>query len=157
MAYMNRVFLAGNLTRDPEIRYLPSGTAVADMGMAISRKYKTGTGEQKTEVCFVHLKAWARQAELAGQYLKKGSAVLVEGSLRYEEWESNDEKREKRNRLIVNADRLQFLDRAKRPESGPPAEDEAAAPREAPAAENGPAAPAAEKGADKGDADDLPF
>ena len=149
MANLNRVFLIGNLTRDPEIRYIPSGKAVADLNMAINRKYRTTSGEFKEETCYVGVVVWERQAETAGEYLKKGSAILVEGSLRYEQWEANGEKK---NRLRVTADRIQFLDRLKRPAE----QGEAAAEtpqREAPAAAPEPAATAEEKGDD----DNLPF
>ncbi|MBI2441644.1 MAG: single-stranded DNA-binding protein [Lentisphaerae bacterium] len=150
MANLNRVFLIGNLTRDPEIRYLPTGKAVADLNMAINRRYRTAAGEDKEETCFVSVVVWGRQAETAGEYLKKGSTIMVEGSLRYEQWEANGEKR---SRLRVSGDRVQFLDRLKRPvEPGAPAEEK---PRAAasPAAAPEPAAPAEEKEDD----DNLPF
>lgn len=155
MTDLNRVFLAGNLTRDPEVRYIPSGTAVADLQMAISRRYKTAAGEPKEETCYIGVVAWGRQAETAGEYLKKGSALLVEGSLRYEQWESNGEKR---NRIRVHADRIQFLDRARRSADGAGAAAPAkAAPREE-APPPPPAAGEAEPPAEgKADSDDLPF
>ena len=108
MANLNRVFLMGNLTRDPEVRYLPSGRAVADLHLAINRKFKVQSGETREETCFVGLVAWGRQAEVAGEYLKKGSGIFVEGRLRYEQWETNGEKH---NRLRVSVDRIQFLDK----------------------------------------------
>ncbi len=152
MANLNRVFLIGNLTRDPEIRYIPSGKAVADLSMAINRKYRTTSGEFKEETCFVGIVAWEKQAEMAGEYLKKGSAILVEGSLRYEQWETNGEKK---NRLRVHADRIQFLDRLKRPVDAGEASE--AVPRAAADSETAePPAPAG-PGAEKGDADNLPF
>ena len=144
MAYLNRVFLAGNLTRDPEIRYSQAGKAVADLNLAINRRYKTQSGELKEDTCFVGVVAWDRQAEVVGEYLRKGSSILVEGALRLEQWESNGEKR---SRLRVVADRIQFLDRKK--ESGDAPEDrparEKAAPEESPAPD------------EKKDADNLPF
>ncbi len=155
MATLNRVFLIGNLTRDPEIRYIPSGKAVADLNMAINRKYKTNSGEFKEETCFVGVVVWDRQAETAGEYLKKGSAIFVEGSLRYEQWETNGEKK---SRLRVNADRIQFLDRLKRSlDSGDGAEGGQRG--NAPAAAGEPAEPAmpAAGGEEKGDDDNLPF
>ena len=155
MANLNRVFLIGNLTRDPEIRYIPSGKAVADLNMAINRKYRTTSGEFKEETCYVGVVVWERQAETAGEYLKKGSAIMVEGSLRYEQWETNGEKK---SRLRVNADRIQFLDRLKRPLE--PGEASEAGPRQgAPAAASEPAEPAASAapGEEKGDDDNLPF
>jgi single-strand DNA-binding protein len=108
MASLNKVFLAGHLTRDPEIRYIASGKAVADLGLAINRRYRTAAGEEKEETCFVNVTVWGKQAETAGEYLKKGSGILVEGSLRMDQWESNGEKR---SRLGVTADRIQFLDK----------------------------------------------
>lgn len=113
MASLNRVFLVGNLTRDVEVRYTPTGTAVADLNMAINRTFTSG-GEQKEETCFVNVVAWGRTAELCGEYLSKGSPILVEGSLQYDQWQT--EAGEKRSRLRVRADRVQFLGRPKRSE-----------------------------------------
>ncbi len=112
MASLNKVFLAGHLTRDPEVRYISSGRAVADLGLAVNRRYKTASGEEKEETCFVNVTVWGKQAEMAGEYLRKGSGILVEGSLKMDQWESNGEKRSK---LSVTADRIQFLDK---PSSG---------------------------------------
>jgi len=154
MANLNRVLLAGNLTRDPEVRYIPSGKAVADLQLAINRKYKTAGGETKEDTCFVGVVVWGRQAETAGEYLKKGSSVLIEGSLRYEKWESNGEKR---SRHVVVAERVQFLDRIKRSADG-------AAPAAAAEPAHGEKAPPPATGSEeeppadgKTDADDLPF
>jgi single-strand DNA-binding protein len=108
MASLNKVLLIGNLTRDPEVRYTPKGTAVADLGLAVSRTYKTESGETKEDVCFLTVVAWGRQAETAGEYLKKGSPIFVEGRLQYETWEKNGEKR---NTIKVSAERIQFLSR----------------------------------------------
>ncbi|MBI2437567.1 MAG: single-stranded DNA-binding protein [Lentisphaerae bacterium] len=149
MAYLNRVFLIGNLTRDPEVRYIPSGKAVADLRMALNRKYRTASGEAKEETCYVNVVAWERQAETAGEYLKKGSSIMVEGSLRYEQWEKDGEKK---NMLRVNADRIQFLDRLKQPAEQSEASGEVQRPA-TPAATAEP--PAASE--DKGDDDNLPF
>jgi single-strand DNA-binding protein len=153
MANMNRVFLAGNLTRDPEIRYTQAGKAIADLNLAINRRYKTASGEFKEDVCFVNIVAWERQAELAGEYLRKGSAVLVEGSLRLDQWEANGEKR---SRLRVVADRIQFLDRLKKGEVGDaPESAEAHGPREQAAPPAGADIPPPAD--EKSDADNLPF
>ena len=111
MAALNKVILAGNLTRDPEVRYTPGGTAVADLNLAINRTYVV-QGEQREETCFVGVVAWGRQAELCGEYLAKGAPVLVEGSLQFDQWQT--EGGEKRSRLRVKADRVQFLGRPKR-------------------------------------------
>ncbi|MDD5483838.1 MAG: single-stranded DNA-binding protein [Kiritimatiellae bacterium] len=150
MANMNRVFLAGNLTRDPEIRYTQAGKAIADLTLAVNRRYKTSSGEAKEDVCFVNVVAWERQAELAGEYLRKGSSVLIEGALRLDQWETNGEKR---SRLRVVADRIQFLDRLKRSEVGDAPENSAAHEPAAPAGESEPLPPSGEKA----DADNLPF
>lgn len=109
MANFNRVFLMGNLTRDPELRYLTSGTAVANLRMAINRKYRTQNGEMKEEVCFVTVVVWAKQAENCSQYLSKGRPVFIEGSLQTRSWETEDGQ--KRSVMEVRADRVQFLSR----------------------------------------------
>ena len=104
----NKVILAGNLTRDPELRYTPGGTAVAKFGLAINRKWKDQSGEPKEEVTFVDVDAFGKQAELIGQYLKKGSAILIEGRLKMDQW---DDKKtgEKRSRLGVVMEGMTFL------------------------------------------------
>jgi len=107
MANLNRVFLIGNLTRDPELRYIPSGTAVATLGLATNRVYTTQDGERKEEVCFVDIVAWSKTAENCANYLSKGSPIFVEGRLQYDSWETDDGQ--KRSRLRVVADRVQFL------------------------------------------------
>jgi len=106
MASLNKVFLIGNLTRDPEVRYTPSGAAVGDIGLAVSRRYKGNDGESREETCFVNITVWGRQAETCAEYLKKGRPVMVEGRLRYEEWEKEGKKY---NKLVVVAERVQFL------------------------------------------------
>ncbi|MBI1871069.1 MAG: single-stranded DNA-binding protein [Chlamydiae bacterium] len=109
MADLNKVFLVGRLTRDPEVRYTSGGQAVADLGLATGRTYLSKTGEKKEEVCFVDVVVWGRQAETSGQYLTKGSPILVEGRLQLDSWETKEG--EKRNRLKVVALRVQFLGR----------------------------------------------
>ena len=111
MASLNRVFLIGNLTRDPELRYTPEGTAVLDLGLAVSRVYTTKDNEKKTEVCFVDVVVWRRQAETCHEYLSKGSPIFVEGRLQFDQWETSDG--EKRSKLRVIANRVQFLGRPK--------------------------------------------
>lgn len=110
MASFNKVFLMGNLTRDPELRYVPSGTAVATFGLATNRVYTTASGEKKEEVCFVTVVVWGKQAENCSQYLSKGSLCLVEGRLVYRTWEQEGAKR---STLEVRADRVQFLGKQK--------------------------------------------
>jgi single-strand DNA-binding protein len=107
MASLNKVFLIGNLTRDPELRHTPKGLAVGDLAMAINMSYKTADGMDKEEVCYVDLVVWGRQAETCKDYLSKGSPIFVEGRLQLDQWES--QQGEKRSRLRVRAERIQFL------------------------------------------------
>ncbi len=106
MANLNKVFLIGNLTRDPELRYVPSGTPVATFGLAVNRRYVMQNGDKKDEVCFVRVVVFGKQAESCSQYLSKGRLVFVEGRLQYRSWEQDGQKR---NSLDVVADRVQFL------------------------------------------------
>ncbi len=106
MASLNKVLLIGNLTRDPEVKYLPSGTAVGEIGLAVSRRYRTQDGQDHEETCFVNVTAWGRSAETCGQYLRKGSPLLVEGRLKYDTWEKDGQKH---SRISVVAERTQFL------------------------------------------------
>lgn len=106
MADLNKVFLLGNLTRDPEMRYLASGTPVVSFGLAMNRTYTTQNGERKEEVCFVRVVVFGKQAESCGQYLTKGRLVFIEGRLQYRSWEVDGQKR---SALDVVADRVQFL------------------------------------------------
>ena len=107
MASYNRVILVGNVTRDPELRYIPSGTAVTDIGLAINDKRKNSSGEWVEETTFVDITLWARQAEVASEYLSKGSPVLIEGRLKLDSWETNDGQ--KRSKLKVVGERMQML------------------------------------------------
>ncbi len=107
MASFNRVILVGNLTRDLEVRYTPQGTAVCDLGLAVNERRKNAAGEWVDEVVYVDVTLWGRTAEIAGEYLTKGSPVLIEGRLRLDTWESQDGQ--KRSRLRVVADRMQML------------------------------------------------
>ncbi len=107
MANVNLVIVIGNLTRDPQVKFLANEKAVANFGLAINRKYKTADGEQKEEVTFLDVEAWGRTAELAGQYLVKGRPVFIEGHLKLETWDDKDGQ--KRSKLKVVADSLQFL------------------------------------------------
>ncbi|MDP8253791.1 MAG: single-stranded DNA-binding protein [Candidatus Kaelpia aquatica] len=110
MPSLNRVFLIGNLTRDPEIRYTPSGTSVVSFGLAVNRVFKSQTGEKKEETCFVRVVTFGKQAESCNQYISKGKLVFIEGRLQYKNWEHEGKKY---NALDVIADRVQFLTRAK--------------------------------------------
>lgn len=107
MASLNKVLLIGNLTKDPELRYTPQGTAVANLRLAINRKYKDKNQELKEEVCFISAVVWNKQAETCNQYLHKGSPVFVEGRLQSRSWEDNSGQ--KRSVIEVTAERIQFL------------------------------------------------
>src|SRR6476619_7232319 len=106
MASFNRVILLGNLTRDVEVRYLQSGTAVADIGMAVNDRRKGQNGEWVDETTFVDVTLWGRTAEVAGEYLSKGTPLLVEGRLKYDTWEKDGQKRSK---LSVVCERMQMV------------------------------------------------
>jgi single-strand DNA-binding protein len=108
MANLNRVLLIGNLTRDPEVRYTPKGTAVADIGIAVNRVYSGEDGEKKEEVTFVDVTLWGRQAEVAQEYLKKGRQVFIEGRLQLDTWDDK-QTGQKRSRLRVVAENMQML------------------------------------------------
>lgn len=107
MANMNKVILAGNLTRDPQLSTLPSNTSVCEFGMAINRKWRSPSGEMKEDTCFVEMKAFGKPAETLNQYMSKGKPLLVEGRLKYEQWEGKDGG--KRSKLYVVVENFQFL------------------------------------------------
>jgi single-strand DNA-binding protein len=109
MANFNRVILAGNLTRDPELKYTSKGSAVARITLAINRTWKSETGEQKEEVAFVDVEAWGRQAEVIAQYVKKGRPLLVEGRLKLDQWEDKT-THQKQSKLKVVLEGFSFLD-----------------------------------------------
>lgn len=111
MANLNKVFLIGNLTRDPELRSTPGGTAVANLGIAVNRRFKDSSGELKEEVCFLTVTVWDKQAEACCQYLTKGRPVFVEGVLQSRFWETSDGQ--KRSAIDVRAERVQFLGHGK--------------------------------------------
>jgi single-strand DNA-binding protein len=122
MASLNKVFLIGNLTRAPELRYTPSGTAVLDLRLAVNRSYTTQGGDRRDETCFLTVVVWGKQAEASAQYLDKGSPVMVEGRLQTRDWEGKDGQ--KRNVVEVVAERIQFLGRPKGPVAAPAGEME---------------------------------
>lgn len=109
-ASLNKVMLIGNLTRDPELRYIPSGQAVTTFTVAVNRTYASQTGEKKEEVSFIRVVTWARRAEVCNEYLKKGSPVFVEGRLQSRSWDAPDGT--KRSTIEVVAQNVQFLSRA---------------------------------------------
>jgi single-strand DNA-binding protein len=150
MANFNKVILAGNLTRDPEMKYTSKGTAIASFGMAINRRWKSETGETKEEVTFVDIEAYGRQAEVVGQYLKKGNPFLVEGRLKLDQWEDKN-THQKQSKLRVVLEGFSFL--GSKSGDGPATTRTAAAPATAPAAASAPAEP---EGA-PAEEDDVPF
>jgi single-strand DNA-binding protein len=145
MLEMNKVFLIGNLTRDPDIRYIPSGTAVSEFDIAVNRRYKNKNGEAKDETAFINIETWGKTAEFCSQYLKKGRRIFVEGRLRQDSWEAQDGT--KRQRIRVVAERVQFADF--KPGAAAAAPESADQPTET----------TTEAGADKSEGvdDDLPF
>lgn len=108
MANLNKVMLIGNLTRDPEIKYTPKGTAVADIGLAVNRIYSSESGEKREEVTFIDVTLWGRTAEIAGEYLKKGRPVYIEGRLQLDTWDDK-QTGQKRSKLKVVGEGLQLL------------------------------------------------
>lgn len=126
MASLNKVFLIGNLTRDPELRYIPSGSAVATFTVAVNRVFNTQAGEKKEQTSFLRIVVWGRRAEVCGEYLSKGSPVFVEGRLQSRDWETQDGQ--KRNTVEVVADNIQFLRMGAK--SGPQAAGAQPAPQE---------------------------
>jgi single-strand DNA-binding protein len=151
MASFNKVILAGNLTRDPEMRYTPKGTAVASFGLAVNRRWKSETGELKEEVSFIDIDAFGKQAETIAQYLRKGRPFLVEGRLKQDTWEDKN-THQKQSKLKVVLEGFSFID-AKGGDSAPPANPRPAATTTGSAA----AAPAAEPEAPEPEQDDVPF
>jgi single-strand DNA-binding protein len=108
MASFNKVILLGNLTRDPEVRYTPKGTAVTDLGLAVNRTYTADNGEKREEVTFVDVTFWGRTAEVAGEYLKKGRPVFIEGRLQLDSWDDK-QSGQKRTKLKVIGENMQML------------------------------------------------
>jgi len=156
MSTLNRVFLMGNLTRDPEVRYTPSGTAVGDLGLAVNETYKNKAGESVEKTVFVDIEVWARQAETCAEYLYKGSPIFVEGRLKLDQWEN--QQGEKRSKLRVRADRVQFLGAPKRTaEVADVPTDAPTASAPPPPAPPPPAPPPPAPPAPVADDDDIPF
>jgi single-strand DNA-binding protein len=153
MASFNKVILMGNLTRDPELRYTPKGTAIAKIGLAVNRVWTNEAGEKKEEVTFVDVDVFGRTAENVGQYMRKGRPILIEGRLKLDQWDDK-QSGQKRSKMGVVAETVQFLGGAPGAgESGAPAAPRA--PRPAPTA----SAPAPETGGDSEPPqdDDVPF
>jgi single-strand DNA-binding protein len=156
MASFNKVILVGNLTRDPELRYTPKGTAIAKIGVAVNRVWTNEAGEKKEEVTFVDVDIFGRTAENVGQYMRKGRPILIEGRLRLDQWDDK-QTGQKKSRLGVVAETVQFL-------GSPAGEGNSSAPRPprpAPSAPSAPSAPTPPPEPAEGDVppegDDVPF
>jgi single-strand DNA-binding protein len=151
MASFNKVILVGNLTRDPELRYTPKGTAIAKVGLAVNRVWTNEAGEKKEEVTFVDVDIFGRTAENVGQYMRKGRPILIEGRLKLDQWDDK-QTGQKKSKLGVVAETVQFL--------GSPAGSEGGSAPAAPRVQRpAPAAPAAEpvEGDGPPESDDVPF
>jgi len=154
MASFNKVVLVGNLTRDPELRYTPKGTAIAKIGLAVNRVWTNEAGEKKEEVTFVDVDVFGRTAENVGQYMRKGRPILIEGRLKLDQWDDK-QSGQKRSKLGVIAETVQFLGSPAGGEGGGSAS--APAPRAArPAAASAPASEPVE-GDGPPESDDVPF
>ena len=153
MASFNKVLLLGNLTRDPEIRYTPKGSAVCDLGIAVNRQYTLENGERREEVTYVDVVLWARLAEIAAEYLKKGRPVFIEGRLQLDTWDDK-QSGQKRSKLRVIGETMQMLGSRGGGGGGAPAEagdDDRPARATTPPPKAGAAAPAGP------DDDEIPF
>ena len=138
MISLNRVLLIGNLTKDPELRYTPAGTPVANLRLAVNSSFKSQDGQRKEETCYVTIVVWSKQAEICNQYLKKGRSVYVEGRLIYRSWESEGKTR---STMEVRADRVQFLSAPGGARADGPSETADVAPRDEADAEPVPETP----------------
>jgi len=152
MASFNKVILLGNLTRDPEVRYTPKGSAVADLGLAVNRQYTLDNGEKREEVTFVDVTFWGRTAEIAGEYLKKGRPVFVEGRLQLDTWDDKTSG-QKRSKLKVIGETMQLI--GGRPGGGGEPDEGGSGDRAARSARPAPP-PKAPSGAEPDD-DEIPF
>lgn len=158
MASLNKVMLIGNVTRDPEIKYTPKGSAVADLGLAINRSYTNQGGEKVEETTFVDVELWGRLAEIAGEYAKKGRPIFIEGRLRIDSWEDK-QSGQKRSRLKVVGEGLQLLGTR---QGGGGGEYDMDSPPASPTPQRRPAAPPQRQGPPKpapldAEDDDIPF
>ncbi len=153
MASFNKVILLGNLTRDPEVRYTPKGSAVCDLGLAVNRQYTLDSGEKREEVTFVDVVLWARLAEIAGEYLKKGRPVFIEGRLQLDTWDDK-QSGQKRTKLRVVGESMQLL--GSRP-AATAASDAGESERPARSAEKSAAPPPKSSAPAEPDGDEIPF
>lgn len=142
MIEVNKVFLAGRLTQDPELRYTPSGVAVTTLRMAVNTTYWSKDSEKREEVCYINVNVWQKQAEKCTEYLSKGRPVFVEGRLQSRQWETQDGQ--KRTSIEVNANRVQFMDWSGEREETTPSRGK-------------PSAPPPESSAGPEESDDIPF
>lgn len=149
MASFNKVILLGNLTRDPEVRYTPKGSAVADLGLAVNRQYTLENGEKREEVTFVDVTFWGRTAEVAGEYLKKGRPVFVEGRLQLDTWDDK-QSGQKRSKLKVIGETMQMLGGPRGAEAGGDEGDRSSRPGR-------PTPPPRSAAASEPDDDEIPF
>jgi single-strand DNA-binding protein len=161
MASFNKVILAGNLTRDPELRYTPKGTAIAKLALAVNRRWTGEDGQQREEVTYVDIDAFGKQAETIAQYLKKGGGILLEGRLKLDQWDDK-QTGQKRSRLGVVLDGFTFLGTGRSdgaPSVAPISPGPAVTPRpqSRPPAQVAPAAPAPESEGPPPEDDDVPF
>ena len=163
MASLNKVMLIGNLTRDPEVKYTPKGTAVAEIAIAINRNFTGADGQKKEEVTYIDVTLWERLAEIAGEYLKKGRPVFIEGRLQLDTWDDKATG-QKRSRLRVRAEQMQLLGSREGGGGGsqPAPHDEeeggSSRPSSPPRSAPRPAAPGRPKPAEPDEeADDIPF
>lgn len=143
MANLNKVMLIGNLTRDPELRVTPKGTAICTFSLAVNRKFRDESGADREEVTYVDIEAWGKAGENISKYCTKGRPLFVEGRLRLDQWEDKNTK-EKRSRMKIVCENFQFLGSGRADGAGAPAGSEGGEPRRfpAPAARPAPAAPA---------------
>jgi|GraSoiStandDraft_12_1057312.scaffolds.fasta_scaffold363952_2 single-strand DNA-binding protein len=154
MASFNKVILLGNLTRDPEVRYTPKGSAVCDLGIAVNRVYTTDSGEKREEVTYVDVVLWARLAEIAGEYLKKGRPVFIEGRLQMDTWDDK-QSGQKRTKLRVVGESMQLL--GSRPAGGGAAAETAGEDRQTTAGGKASTPPPKSAGQTEPDEDEIPF
>jgi len=154
MASFNKVILLGNLTRDPEVRYTPKGSAVCDLGLAVNRQYTLDSGEKREEVTYVDVVLWARLAEIAGEYLKKGRPVFIEGRLQLDTWDDK-QSGQKRSKLRVIGETMQLL--GSRPPGTGAASESGEQDRQSPPAAKSAAPPPKSGAPAEPDDDEIPF
>ena len=155
MASYNKVILMGNLTRDPQLSYLPSQTPVVDLGLAINRKWKDQQNQQRESVCFIDCRAYGKQAEILNQYMRKGRSLLIEGRLDFDQWEAQDGTKRSKHRVFI--ERFTFVDSGGRRTDGSGGENAASQgpPAAAPAPPTGGEQPPAHETPAGGE--DIPF